>query len=358
MGGLAGTGKTWLVQHIIEALPGASPAFCAPTNKAANVLAQKLQRPVMTVHGLVLRPEKLKHHKDCKVPGWNEDIDGPEPECHLGCGELSFSPREEMSTHCNLVVVDEASMVNREMFEVMMSHGKPVLWIGDHGQLPPVKSSFSLMDEPDFRLEEIHRQAKDSPIVQLAHWVRTSSCFPDEWFWGSETATIPPEDRDHVFLCGYNETRVLLNRLARAKYERSGDLPEPGDRVIALETIDRHEGVVNGATGTVRWSTDGRMAVDLDGGGEYEGDYAPTQFHRAKGRLQESKRHCWDYAYALTVHKAQGSEFGSVTVVDEPVPRGDAARWRYTAITRASEHLRVYRSRGAFLEGLYASAPT
>ncbi|MBA3679254.1 AAA family ATPase, partial [Candidatus Saccharibacteria bacterium] len=160
LGGYAGTGKTTLLAALRTILNTNRPeiriSFAAFTGKAALVLKHKLKTDnimqrgdsVSTLHSLMYHSEGSKD----SAPSWRK--------------------RDELKA--DLIVVDEASMVSEEIWQDLLSFGKPILAVGDHGQLPPIGSNFNLMDEPNLRLEKIWRQAADSPIISLATLARTS----------------------------------------------------------------------------------------------------------------------------------------------------------------------------------------
>src|SRR4051795_6271524 len=112
LGGFAGTGKSFLISNLIESLPDA--AVCAFTGKAANVL-QRRGVEATTIHRLIYEAE------------WNEETK-----------TYRFHKRKRLD--CPAVIVDEASMVSREIYDHLLSFGKPIVFVGDHGQLEPVGS--------------------------------------------------------------------------------------------------------------------------------------------------------------------------------------------------------------------------
>ena len=142
LGGYAGTGKTTLAKHFAASINGVS--FCAFTGKAALVMRQKGCVGASTIHSLI----------------YTFDTEAPP-------GTLRFI-RNPLSPllMANLVIVDECSMVNRQLGEDLLSFGKKVLVLGDPAQLPPVEGAgFFTLGEPDFLLTEIHRQAAENPII-------------------------------------------------------------------------------------------------------------------------------------------------------------------------------------------------
>ena len=81
--------------------------------------------------------------------------------------------RQSPIAKAKLVIIDECSMVDEELGRDLMSFGTPILVLGDPGQLPPISGGgFFTEHEPDFLLTEIHRQARDNPIIRMALDVR------------------------------------------------------------------------------------------------------------------------------------------------------------------------------------------
>ena len=350
VGGYAGTGKTTLLSRLIADHPSTRFVCAAYTGKAANVLAQKLpgEVSVSTLHSLLYVPSE----KD---------------------GKVSFA-KKARRIEADVLVIDEASMVGSEMVEDLLWHDVPILAIGDHGQLPPVEGASTLMEKPDLRLEKIHRQAEKSPILRLSQIVRETGRFPDELPEGIaslkwkdfntdiRSRTSYDDFRSTVVLTYMNSTRVAVNRNIRwAKYgeHASDEEPQKGDVVVCLRNsppvFNGMRGVIERADGRegyhalmVRFPDDGnkllgQVVVTAQFGREKTfSTVAELAEHKVKVRDMRSAGQLYDYGYAMTVHKAQGSGFRSVYLVRERPGRVDAdtyARWAYTGITRAVDEL-------------------
>src|SRR5688500_3222997 len=153
--GYAGTGKTTLARRIAEGVDG-DVLFAAFTGKAAQVMRNKGCANARTIHSLIYRPR------------------GEKPEKETGELQPAFAlNRASPVGKAKLIIVDECSMVDEALGRDLLSFGTPVLVLGDPGQLPPVKSGdggggYFTEHEPDVMLTEIHRQARDNPIVALA----------------------------------------------------------------------------------------------------------------------------------------------------------------------------------------------
>jgi exodeoxyribonuclease V len=149
-------------------------------------------------------------------------------------------------------------------------------------------------------------------------------------------------------LCGRNATRKQVNDLARSSTGWTDPMPVKGDRLVCLRN-NKRKGTFNGTLGSVA------RVLGLDGSfilrdfESDEGASSKVSVHRAffegtDHRMSPEKRaKLFDqfvYGYALTVHKAQGSQWDHVLVLDESACfREDSARWLYTAVTRAAKRL-------------------
>lgn len=386
LGGLAGTGKTAMMAHLADDLgyEQGEVLFVAPTNKAADVLRKKLRAAgqssaVKTIHGyMYMKPEEL-HCETCR-----SGLDYPS-ECHVwgnrraaricGCGVLDWSKR--LATRFSLIVCDEASMVTRGLYLDLMEKEVPVLFVGDHGQLRPVETSreradrnFSVMKESElnFKLETPHRQDSGSVILELAAGARVGHTIPyGEWDDSGCYPMTDPETGQPVFtaiqwerdptsiiIAHKNETVQMWNSKLRKALGFRGVL-EVGDRIVSETNIHRDR-IWSGTMGTVTrvsevssrlpGGSNYRVTVEIDGedrlwngtiSGDQLGAIEKVQFEKGVWR--------WNYAYCLTVHKAQGSEWRDVTVVDDFRNRGAAEyrNWLYTAITRASSVVTILR---------------
>lgn len=283
--------------------------------------------------------------------------------------ERARQPRWELNLDsrlrkADLLVVDEVSMVDERMGEDLLSFGVPILVLGDPAQLPPVRgAAFLTGARPDVMLTEIHRQAADDPIVRLASMARERRLPPFGEY--GESRVISPSDFDPVgelrngeqIIVGKNATRRRANVRRRERLGFDDPLPVIGDRLVCLR--NNHDlGLANGAVWNVL-DRDGDpefgvldLLLEEDVGGDV---YAPrdrllASVHTAPflgeelNWFERQNAEEFDFAYALTAHKAQGSQWDSVVVVDESaVFRDNRWRWLYTAVTRAASRLVLVR---------------
>lgn len=350
--GYAGTGKSTLVPFIVEALniPEEKVVFATLTGKAALVLRNKGCQNAMTLHKLLYIPKKIP----------NSD-------------EVEFIPRETLEGSPELIVVDEASMVSKEIFDLLLTHKVHIIFLGDTFQLPAISESANILEQPHVMLTEITRQALDSPIIRLSMDIREGKSLN---YGGPKEARIMPQEKvskalllgADIVLCGRNDTRrTLNNEVRKLKWEgKYIEGPINGDRLICLRNywkvtdVEGETPLLNGLIGTINKITtkDTKVlhpkltGVFVDDVGntfqknKFNIDYKllttgePTinsnnwqNFYRVQKPLE------FDYGYVVTTWKAQGSQWDKVLIFEEDFPydRETHAKFLYTSITRASE---------------------
>jgi exodeoxyribonuclease-5 len=344
--GYAGTGKTTLARHLAEHVDG-DVLFAAFTGKAAQVLRSKGASKASTIHSLIYRPK-------------GEDVVEDE---ETGKKEVlpTFSlNRQSALSKADLIIIDECSMVDEDLGRDLLSFGTPVLVLGDPGQLPPVSGGgFFTEHEPDILLEEIHRQARDNPIIELARQVREGNqVMIGDYGDGAKVIAKRDVDTDEVLaadqvLVGTNKTRRLYNQRLRDLKGFEGPLPAAGDKLVCLRN-DPKKGLLNGslwqvtsAARTVKPAMNILIRTEDDGVDRHSAKVKllKAAFEEPEREIpwQIKRRHDdFDYGYALTVHKAQGSQWENVYLFDESYAfREHRDRWLYTAITRAAEKLTI-----------------
>lgn len=357
MGGYAGTGKTTLIAVIRKELDRAfqqlKVGFASYTGKAARVLRTTLSRQnvifkqdtVGTIHSLIYSP--ILNDKE-EIIGWQtkEKIDR------------------------DLIIIDEASMVDGQIWNHLLSYKVPMIVVGDHGQLPPIRGNFNLMQKPNLTLEEIHRQAKLNPIIGLSIHARQNGHI-EPGIYSDTVKKIDLNDQgaqeivnemlsnytnDTLILCGYNHTRKRLNSFIRTALGFETLYPVSGDRVICLRN-NHKVGIFNGMLGTIlsierddgKWY---QAEIEMDNEKKiYRGLISVDQFNHDSAlnftdkRSEIMKGDLFDFGYALTVHKAQGSQARKVILFEERFKQmtdDEWKRWLYTAVTRAEEELYIF----------------
>ncbi|WP_334175609.1 AAA family ATPase [Pseudoxanthobacter sp.] len=333
--GYAGTGKTTLAREIASAVDG-KVAFAAFTGKAALVLQSKGCTGASTLHSLIYKLE---------------DENAGAPKFVLN--------RDSAVKNADLVIVDEVSMVDEALGKDLLAFGTKVLVLGDPAQLPPVKGGgFFTRDEPDVMLTEVHRQARDNPLIRLSMDVREGGGLIPGTYGDSRVISRRELESEDVLeadqvLVGLNRTRHLYNGRLRALKSYEGTVPNVGERLVCLRN-NRSKGLLNGGIWSVAEviSADERVVqlhIDPEDAGTARKrrrvSVHPHFFAGREGELSwDILRHFDEltYGYALTVHKAQGSQWDRVMLFDESHAfREDRARWLYTGLTRAARSVTV-----------------
>ncbi len=331
--GGAGTGKTYVVARLTKALreAGRSYVLCAPTGKAAKRIEQLLKK-----HGL---------------PGSASTI-----HRLLGYNGITFS--DEMIT-ASAVIIDEVSMVDVRLMAELIDHldltRTQLVLVGDHHQLPPVGPGNVLRDViehdlvPATVMTKVHRHAGvlKTNSVQVLDGTVGATAVDDQSRWividqfrereaiknylrdlvldeipreygfdpVTEVQLITPEHRG---VLGTKSLNQMMQRILIGDVE---DRFAVDDKVIQTRN-DYDLGVMNGTIGFVREVEKRQLTIEFEGVG-----------------LRPVSRSLWihlDLAYALTAHKAQGSEFPCAVVLCHKSHFFADRNWLYTAVTRAS----------------------
>ncbi len=364
--GYAGTGKSTLVKFITQSLPGIDPdedvVYATFTGKAAQVLMSKGNKNAMTLHRLLY-----------------ESI--PKPDG-------TFLRRARSSIDFPVVVVDEVSMAPIEMMRLLFMHPDIyVICLGDPFQLPPINkdSDNHLLDNPHVFLDEVMRQAKESEIICMTMDIRDGVKLDD--FDGKDVKIYDQSALNTGMLlwadqiiCATNKTRTQINNNIRDLLGR-GDVPEDGDKVICLRNYwdywaNNGDYLVNGTIGYIDnvYASFNVIPYYYGGGmvnitradfiSDTNANYGNLQMdtkeiltgercldNKTIYRLTKSRKYThlvpmeFTYGYCITCHKAQGSQWGKVLVIEEnfPFDNLEHAKWLYTACTRSVEKLVLIR---------------
>ena len=363
--GYAGTGKSTLVKFIVAALPNINPdedvIYTSFTGKATQVLQKKGNKNVSTLHKLLF-----------------ESI--PKPNGTFFRKPVEFIPYK-------IVIVDECSMVPKELLQRLIKYNVHIICLGDPGQLPPINKNEDnhLLDHPHVFLDEIMRQEAESEIINLTMDIRAGK--PLARYQGKEVQVLNKDElttgmllwADQI-ICAKNETRIALNNQMRDLLGRSGG-PQDGDKVICLKnnwdiySINDNP-LVNGTIGYLKdsFSTYINLPRQITSDGQpkkldiltanfisdTEEDYGilnmdkqlittgipgldwKTSYKMGRNwRFQDKIPDQFTYGYAITCHKSQGSEWDNVLVIEEgfPFEKEEHKQWLYTAATRAAKKL-------------------
>lgn len=379
LGGFAGTGKTTIAKELAAQSDG-MVKFVAYTGKAASVMRSMGCYNAQTIHSLIYQPgDKSRKHLielraylaevesklglagEAQQPMLEREIEQTKHNIALEQENLKrpmFTLNLESELRgAALLVVDEASMVDRQTALDLLSFDVPILCLGDPAQLPPVFGvGYFTAGEPDYMLTEVHRQALESPVLWIATEIRQGR-MPIHGIYGESAIVtrVEPEEvlaADQVVV-GMNATRRASNkrvRQLRGYFDRSM-YPVEGERLVCLR--NNHEiGLLNGALYTAlddameSHGYVGLRIAPVEGGQPLYVSAHPEYFLGTEKSispfmLREAEQ--FDFGYAMTVHKMQGSQCESVVLFDEW--RGaDWRNWIYTGVTRASRWVKIVRS--------------
>jgi len=403
LAGYAGTGKTFLVNYIIDEdleIPRNKVAYVTPTGKAASVLIQR-GSDAMTIHRLIYNAVEVEY--DNTVNGKS-----------VKSKRIEFVKKPEIPNY-KLIIVDETSMVEEKIMKDLLSFGIPILCCGDSGQLPPIFKNNGLLEHPDFTLTEIVRQSSDNAIVQVATAARNAVPLKfgniNNEVIVSCTNNLMKEQYKNLLLksdqiiCGTNITRRKINDEVRLfkGIDSSRKYPTEGEKIICTvnnwELYLDDEKKYNLVNGTIGYCHNFRIINPEEHIGmiDFEPDFLPgtilknilidigifenyqytfdmhqrayimpdnsivlkENFRREddetieefKSRVFENvlagrkavddvQVNRFEFAYAISCHKSQGSEWNKVLLFDESSIFGsDANRWLYTGITRSKKKL-------------------
>lgn len=373
--GYAGTGKTTTIRFIIEQLQiRDSTLFGAYTGKAAMVM-RKHGLPALTLHSMIYIPVKPDAAKCRALQKILLETTDPDMKLRIRkelkeAGQVHFVRREledSILANASLLVLDECSMVNDEMLNDLLSFGVPILSLGDPGQLPPIDGEGALTREaPNFLLTEIHRQALDNPIIDFATRARNGIFIPKIVLGGSRNTAQSMLSNETVLsydqiLCGKNDTRKKINQRVRGLKGLVDIYPVVGDKLICLKN-DAENGLFNGMMCEVMergelLDTSIVLKIFRETDNRDESDPITVRALRAHFESYQDKdamdnikwweradTNEFDYGYAITVHKSQGSQWDNVLLWDDGFfvwDRKERKRWLYTGITRAVENITI-----------------
>lgn len=351
IGGHAGSGKTTIIREVLARFPELNIAVTTFTGKASEVLRGKGVADAINLHQIFYVPDPVKLAEKAML---EHDLTTAPPDQHRFIRDqiqaLTATMFRRVETiPFDLVIVDEASMVPGRITEDLLRFGRPVLAVGDPAQLPPVEKSVFV--EPLFADQDVdamltgsHRHGS-SLLAEVADAARGDRGLP------AEVVVEDPDLLDYdAILVFTNEHRWQTIRTVRELLGKPVDSPVPGDTIM-VQRNDAKLQVFNGSTleiATVEraWdvknalrvtTTDGDQLL-IDSRGFTDAGLREALRHTANGAVVAS------FCEALTVHKAQGSEWPKVLVAQDHSrvgAREDRVRWRYTAVTRAQETVHV-----------------
>lgn len=316
--GFAGTGKSTLLSKFISTVQTSYRcAIITYTGKASQVLAKKGLPRAQTIHSYLYNcTENSK-------------------------GELEYELKDRIFFNEDFVIVDESSFIDDNIYNDLCSRCKKIIFIGDSFQLSLNRTS--ILDVVDFRLDEVLRFQGE--ILDLAEKVRVNNYVPKaEWVDWSEVANYD------ILICYKNNTRQLLNLGYRRNILGKTGYVSKGEKIMFLtNTKDIYLGEDLIMNGTI-------TELDADPIPRFYTNfvcfyYKNIYFHFGekpmfihKGQISPRKLSDFDirvlpvtYAYAITCHKSQGSEWDNVLLVNE----SKDPHYTYTGITRAKDKIKV-----------------
>jgi exodeoxyribonuclease-5 len=266
--------------------------------------------------------------------------------------------RQSPAAKASLIIIDECSMVDEELGRDLLSFGRPVLVLGDPAQLPPVKGGgFFTEAEPDAMLTEVHRQAEGNPIVHMSMKVREGGRLEPGAYGESRVIHRREVDAGIVMaadqvLVGLNKTRRLYNTRLRELNGYRHPMPAAGEKLVCLRN-DKTKGLLNGGTWSIqalRGIRNDFVRMDVLPDDDARRRSVEVAVHKAffEGTEEEvpfvlrRESDEFTYGYALTVHKAQGSQWDDLVLFDESYAfREHRSRWLYTGLTRAADRVTI-----------------
>lgn len=397
--GYAGTGKTTVMAMAASEL-GERCVVLAPTNKAAINLRKKGIYKAQTIHSCLYIPapieiykrdndNNVEYHKNPDGTFTVDDKSGEKIPIVIG-ESIGFFAKDSEGGLPPIALVDEASMIGREIHDDLLKYFPYVIFVGDKFQLPPVKSQdvFSSV-EPDLYLTEVHRIALENPIMKYATDIRNGKepdlnnilCDKISLFKFRDEGLFETIVNDHYqSICYKNKTRHWINDKIREMKGYPLNTLQDGEPVISNMNFYRtdiegnrnlvcYNGMLLTSTGNWQENYDNFMATFIKfnelkndipcwpfwnkGYFELKDNFVAwkEEYDRRKAKSPKPVYSVdMDYAYCLTAHKAQGSEFDHVAVFDQRptlthISEKEKQRWWYTAVTRTKDKLLVVHKR-------------
>ncbi len=372
--GYAGTGKTTLIRHAVGESSlniESETLFGAYTGKAALVMSRTGVN-ARTIHSLIYKPllpnkilveelreqikKELDEEKKKELQAQLKDED-----------KLKFVlSNDSPLAQSKLLVLDECSMVNEEILKDLLSFRCPIVALGDPGQLPPIEGKGALFKHgANAQLIQIHRQAKGNPIIGMSYRARNSIPIPFELEGRARHIKKLQVKNEELLNCdqiiaGKNATRMKMNSYIRKLKDFTDPYPVVGDKLICLRN-NYKVGLFNGLIAEVvevgelydDYLILGMTSDDFPKGTKTQhievlrchfDAYYDKDAVKNLSWWDRKKAEEFDFGYAITVHKAQGSQWDNIIMLDDKMlawKRKERAQWLYTGITRAAETLTV-----------------
>lgn len=361
--GEAGTGKSVVLNEILKRLHLNIYEYApmAYTGQATMVMRTKGLTTARTCHSTLFYPDEEVIFGEDGKPVIDTQFNIPKKR-------IVFKPYDFSGSLIKLFIIDEAWMVPKRFRKFIEDTGIKVIAAGDSGQLPPIKDEPAyLVDGPIYHLTELMRQSETSPLVYIAHRAREGK--PIELGrYGNDVVVLSKDEfnmnllrKSEMTLCPTNRTRDYINSFYRDQIlHLESKIPVVGERVICRKNnwkkIVNDIPLVNGLIGTVTLPP-GPEPLRKDG--SFTMDFLPDLFpapfnklrvnykyfisnNETKNLLKNTpflKGELFEFAYASTVHLAQGSEYSQGIYFEERSIPSIMNNLNYTAITRFKHRL-------------------
>lgn len=351
--GGSGVGKS-LVMHMIQERLGLTDEEVAPmayTGAASIVMRLNGFSNACTIHSWLYKLVKVKDY---------------DTNTNKMIYKTKFVYSLLNKNLIKLIFIDEASMVPFSMKKDIESNGIKIVACGDLNQLPPIgdKPAY-LYSGKIFRLTKIMRQARGSAIIELSNQI-IKGIEPRPGDYG-QVLVINKNDltremlyKMEVVICGTNKTRDIINNMVRHDVIKTNNpLPQYGEKIVCRSNdwsiVVDGISLANGLVGTVinypsiagfdnnKFYLDFRPDLfpniefyDVECDYKYMiSDYRTRQGLRSINNKKNNHRvHKFEYAYAITTHISQGSQFQNGMYVQEYLGRDIQNKLNYTGLTR------------------------
>lgn len=362
--GGAGMGKTFLIRYLIDriGLSDDEVLYVAYMGKAVSQLA-KNGLPAKTIHSTIYDYEQVPARDDNGALIFKKN------------GKVKmigkFILKDNLKKKIKLIIVDEGSTVEKKIAKDLLSFGIPTIVLGDLNQLQPPFGSSMFLEHPDVILTQVMRQEEDSPIVYLAHQALKGTGLRIG-VYGNSSVITKRDLSDYNFkqadivLTGTNKLRYQINNYYRTdiKNYKTLEFPHIGEKLICRKNnwdreLSKGIFLTNGTSGICeyfdRQSYNGR-SCKIDFKPDFINktirnisiDYKRlltqnlSELNEDNTNTLYNQLDMFEYAYAITVHSSQGSQYPNVLILNENfLSDTDYRRWLYTAITRAQKRVTI-----------------
>jgi exodeoxyribonuclease-5 len=352
LGGIGGSGKTSMILQLITilGLSNYNVLFAAFTGKAVSILRQK-GLTANTIHKTFYNIRKGSK------------------------GQFFFTLKSSLPGFIKLIVIDEFSMINDKMIQDILSFGIPVIFTGDPYQLPPVIGKNTIMEDEknfDYILTKVMRQNTESALFKLTMDIRNGKDL-DFGIYGNCRVCHLKDIEDilkyDMILCWKNSTRRRFNRAVRQKLNFTSVYPQKNEKLICMKTnyfyqMDFEDIPIFPVNGLIFVSLNTYKNKTVD---SFSLRYKPEYIQSNKYYFDtKCDKICFDnylndidkdpiliddmdlenvlldFAYCCTTHRAQGSEWNKVLLIDEfRGPSNVYSKWIYTAASRSREYIDI-----------------